>query len=129
MYRMILILTFIFLCNSVAYGEWSNQDTAYQITYLGVNAADFITTLPVTKGDGYELNPMFGRNPSVLRLSGTFIATTILHFYIAKVLPDSVRPYWYLTTIGTKWSMAEHNYAVDDRRPIPPWTVMITSNW
>jgi hypothetical protein len=62
-----------------------------------------------------EENPILGKNPSVGRLDGYGIVTSIGHYYLAKWLPQEDRKWFQYITIGGEVGAVWHNYSVGIR--------------
>lgn len=97
---------------SKALDAWDKR----QIAFHTLNAIDTIQTCHVLQsGKGYELNPIFGRNPSCGTLVATKIGGSILHQIIASELrkhDEKAAELFQIISIGVQGGVVVWNFTV-----------------
>lgn len=94
--------------------KWTDADVKRELFAIGMNVADFGTTVifrSQNKGI-YEANPIFGRDVSDAELFTVTVATSALHIWIADIIPAKYRPYWQYSFGGIKLLVVGHNLGV-----------------
>ncbi len=82
--------------------EWTAQDTALEVAYLGLHLADWRQTVTIAEDPGrwHEHNPVLGRHPSRAQVNALFIAGAVLHPVVSYLLPRKWRTAWQASGIG-----------------------------
>jgi hypothetical protein len=87
-----------------------------QVAFHTLNAIDVIQTCHVLQsGKGYELNPIFGRNPDCGTLVAAKIGGSILHQIIASELrkrDEEAAKLFQIVTIGVQGGAVVWNFTV-----------------
>ena len=96
--------------------EWTETDTALQLSYTALHVADWGQTLDIENHPGhYETNPILGRNPSRGEINTYFAGTLALHWLIARALPQKWRSHFQLGTIALEFGVVSDNYSAGIR--------------
>lgn len=106
-----LVGVFGLLSAPVRAADWSQDDSAWQASYLVLHVADWRQTLDIENHAGlYEINPILGRYPSDSEINRYFLATALLHTGAAYLLPPAWRRLFQKLTIGLEAGTVERNY-------------------
>jgi hypothetical protein len=112
MKKLLTVLLLSLAAPSYALDAWEKR----QITYHTLNAVDTIQTCHILQsGKGYELNPVFGRNPDCGTLVAAKIGASILHQIIATELrkrDERAAKLFQIITIGVQGSVVVWNFSV-----------------
>jgi len=94
--------------------KWSDNDVKRELFAIGMNVADFGTTVVFrSQNKGiHEANPIFGRDVSDAELFAVTVATSALHIWITDMLSQKYRPYWQYSFGGIKLLIVGHNLGV-----------------
>jgi hypothetical protein len=90
--------------------EWTQTDTALQLSYTALHIADWGQTLDIENHPNrYETNPILGANPTRGEINTYFATTLGLHWLIARVLPQKWRTQFQLGTIALEFNVVNDN--------------------
>lgn len=90
--------------------EWSQRDTALQLSYTALHIADWGQTLDIENHPGhFETNPILGSHPTRGEINTYFASTLALHWLIARVLPQKWRNQFQLGTIALEFDVVTDN--------------------
>jgi hypothetical protein len=127
LFIVMLLLLFAVPCKA---SDWSNTDTALEVTYAAVHVADWLQTRWISENHidkqwsvydhrkksnttytsyHQESNPFLGRNPSKKNVDAYFASTLVAHAAISYLLPKDYRPYWQAITIALEGSVVGYN--------------------
>ena len=113
-YILILFLTLFFV--SPVANAWSKKDTYWEAAYLTTHLADWGQTLDISSqcssGAYYETNPVMGKCPSAQTVNAYFVATALLHYGAAHMLPPKYRRMFQAGTIGMELSYIANNASI-----------------
>jgi hypothetical protein len=97
---------------SLALDAWGKR----QVAYHTLNAIDTIQTCHILQsGKGYELNPIFGKNPDCGTLVAAKLGGSILHQLIASELrkrDEGAAKLFQIMTIGVQGGVVAWNFTV-----------------
>lgn len=112
MKKLLTVLLLSLAAPSHALDAWEKR----QIAYHTLNAVDTIQTCHIVQsGKGYELNPIFGRNPDCETLVAAKIGGSILHQIIATELrkrDERAAKLFQIISIGVQGSVVVWNFSV-----------------
>ena len=96
-------------------GDWTRRDTAMELTWQALNAADAYTTNRiqdnpnVVEADALA-HAVLGDNPSTGDVAMYFTTRAVSHYLISRYLiPERWRPYWHTVNIGITGSAVINN--------------------
>jgi len=111
----LVILLSLFLASTSA-NAWSKKDTYWEAAYLTTHLADWGQTLDIARqcesGTYYETNPVMGKCPSAQTVNAYFLATALLHYGAAHMLPPKYRRMFQIGTIGMELSYIANNASI-----------------
>ena len=112
--KMIIIIFVLVFPGVALAGDWTTGDTALQLTYVAVTAADWSQTLHIARNPEqyHEKNPRLGNHPSTGSVNAHFISTIAVHTTIAWVLPKEYRTIWQMFWIGYEAGFVQRNAAI-----------------
>jgi hypothetical protein len=112
--KSILPLFFLLSTSFAHAAEWTQADTAREVTYQVIAAMDWMQTRTIAKHpkQWHEYNVVLGKHPSVDRVNAYFAATVLAHYYISKALPQDWREGWQSVSIGFEGAVVAHNIHV-----------------
>ncbi len=99
LYSVLLVFVFMFsVATSVSAGDlfnvgeswqknWTKKEQAQYKLFLGLQAADVITTIIVLNGEGEELNPLYGRNPNAGKIVTIKAASNLAVWGLLNYIP------------------------------------------
>lgn len=121
MSRLILVLSFLLplFTGCAASRTWDSGDTQREIAFQVVNLADALQTSQIRKrADLVEGEPVarafMGREPSARDTAVYFGSLAVSHFVIARLLPDSWRPWFQGGTLVYSGTIVVRNCAEHD---------------
>ena len=95
---------------------WSKKDTYWEAAYLATHLADWGQTLDIASqcqsGAFYETNPVMGKCPTAQKVSAYFIGTALLHYGVAKALPQKYRRWFQAGTMTMELSYITNNASI-----------------
>ena len=112
---MALILMLLIVgCGWVeAQDEWTNQDTALQLTYTVAHVMDWNQTLHIARNPDryYEkgCDAFIGYHPTKRKVNAYFASTLLLHTVIAYTLSKPYRTVWQSVWIGVEYNQIQRN--------------------
>jgi hypothetical protein len=85
--------------------DWSRRDTALEIAYQSINAADAVTTARIQNHPGLvEVNPipraLLGPNPGTSETAVYFATVGLSHWLISRALPKKWRTWFQAGTVA-----------------------------
>lgn len=90
--------------------KWSKQDKVLEATWLVLQVVDWRQTRQIAQNPYYwEMNPILGRYPSVMKVDIYFLVTAVLHSVITHYLPKKYRALWHTASIGASGFCVTHN--------------------
>lgn len=94
--------------------EWTNIDTALQLTYTAVHCMDWAQTRNIARNPEtwHEKNPILGSHPSIDKVDAYFAATLAAHTAISYLLPDPYRNIWQSVWITVEAGQVAQNYGI-----------------
>jgi hypothetical protein len=103
--KLIGIMTCVILVALVTpcYGDWSEEDTAREVVYLGLHIVDWGQTLYIADhpNEYHERNRlMFSEHPSRGEVNWKFAVGMVIHPVVSYLLPRPYREIWQYSTIG-----------------------------
>ena len=106
-----LLLLFPSLCFA---GDWSKEDTLWQIGYTALLTADCVQTRwaashPKAFEEG---NPVMGLHPSKGQIDNACLAMAFANFGISYVLPIEYRRFWQFSSIVIEGTVVFHNASI-----------------
>jgi hypothetical protein len=110
------VLFFALSMLSTMANAWSKKDTYWEAAYLTTHLADWGQTLDIASqcgsGEYYETNPVMGKCPSAQTVNAYFIATALMHYGAAHMLPPKYRRMFQMGTIGMELSYISNNASI-----------------
>lgn len=105
----VMLLMFV-STKSYAFDKWSTRDTVLEVTSELVLSMDWNQTLQIKNHpDQHETNVMLGQHPTDQSINQYFLAELVLHPIVTYLLPEKVRPYFQLITIGYEGNAVYQN--------------------
>lgn len=91
--------------------DWTRADTAREITYQLIAAADWAQTRSIAKpNSGFdETNPFLGAKPSAAHVNKWFAAGAVAHAAVSYALPADWRRWWQWASISFEGGYVAHN--------------------
>lgn len=101
----------LLLIPSVCFGEWTGEDTAREVVYLGFHVVDWGQTLDIADHPDrwHENNAVLGSHPSRGEVNRYFALTALLHPVVSYLLPRPYREVWQYVTIGVELGATVNN--------------------
>lgn len=91
--------------------ELSDGHRAGVIAYNVVSAVDMLQTREIQSNPRYtELNPLIGDSDT--EIAGYFVAKSILHYGITRILPEQYRTGWLSISIVPSILAVENNHSI-----------------
>ena len=112
--RIIICVLLLIAFASSAQAEWTKRQRDLELTYQILHFVDWRQTrhLSGNPDDYYEVNPIMGRHPSKQTVDAYFAASSLAHVGISAMLPDEIRDYWQMVTIGIKTAVVGWNFSI-----------------
>ena len=114
--------------------RWTKTDTERQMLFTVITAIDWGQTRDIAKvcrnnaglhtdpnHDGRwvkEINPFLGECPSLQKVDTFIPASMLLHYVVARQLPQPYRKYWQYAWIGIETTAVINNHSIGMR---PEW--------
>lgn len=96
--------------------EWTSADTYREVAFDSILIVDYMQTrwfLKHSEFGYYEVNPLLGnKHPSADRVAIACVATGLLHYGIAKALPQDWRAGFQYVSIGFEGAVVAHNFQI-----------------
>lgn len=123
------ILTLLLLVSIQAQAaEWTQADTAREVTYQVIEAMDWMQTRYLIKhpyaiqnctDPCHEVNRILGQYPSTDRVNTYFLIVGIAHYAISKALPKNWRTGWQYVSIGFEGAVVARNFHLGIKMDFP----------
>ena len=99
-------------CAHRPFENWSQADTARELTWTALHAVDWGQTLDISDHPErfYEINPCLGEHPSRGKVNRYFALGTIAHPLISGALSPKYRVWWQYVSIGISGGVVIHNH-------------------
>ena len=114
--RRLAVLLVGALLSVDATADWTQEDTARQLAFTGLQLIDWGQTRDIAQNPNRrELNPILGPNPSTTDVDVYFAATTLGHYVVSRALPPEYRKVWQYVWIGAQAGNVVRNYQLGVR--------------
>lgn len=101
------------LAASTTAQAWTERDTAWETAYFATHLADWGQTLDIStqcaSGAFSETNMLLGSCPSQQKVNAYFLATALLHYGAAQMLPSPYRRMFQAGTIAMEVGFVSNN--------------------
>ena len=94
------------------YEPWRTQDTVLESFYLAVTTVDLFQTHQIVEQHNREVNLILGSHPSMARVNVTILSGMLLHYEVARALPQLERGWFQYFFIGVEITAVRDNYSV-----------------
>ena len=92
---------------------WTANDTAWETAYFATHLADWGQTLDIStqcaSGAFSETNKVLGSCPTQQKVNAYFLATALLHYGAAQMLPSTYRRMFQAGTIAMEIGFISNN--------------------
>ena len=94
--------------------EWTSADTKREVAFQALWAIDFAQTRNISAHPDQwdEQNNYLGSHPTTGAVNRYFLVGSILHFGVAKLLPEKYRAPFQYGTIAIEVGYVAHNYSI-----------------
>jgi len=109
------IIALLLLVSSSAFAdEWSTGDTYREATFQTLWAIDALQTHTIAENPDqwHEENSYLGLHPTIGAVNRYFLVGSVLHFGVAKLLPEKYRAPFQYGTIAIEVGYVAHNYSI-----------------
>ena len=110
----ISLLAIMVMLTGCVNGAWTRADTYRHAVLTTVMAVDYAQTMRIARNpDNYnEHNPILGKHPSELEVTGYFAAAYALSTVVATALPIPYRGYFQYIVIGIESVAVANNLSI-----------------
>ena len=116
-FRLTSLFVFFFIlqgCSGVGFqnsAPLSKGHKAGVIAYTVVSAVDMLQTREIQSNPGFtEMNPLIGSSDS--EIVGYFVAKSILHYGVTRILPEKYRTGWLSISIVPSILAVGNNHSI-----------------
>ena len=115
--RLTTLFVFLFILSGCSSSIFQNSaplskgHTAGIVAYNVVSAVDMLQTREIQSNPRYtELNPLIGDSDS--EIVGYFVAKSILHYGVTRILPEQYRTGWLSISIVPSIMAIDNNHSI-----------------